>query len=45
MTDKTVKENSSQLVERGAGFLFWGLIAVTVLNLGMILGSLALFAP
>ncbi len=45
MIDKITKENLSQSTEKGAGFLFWGLIFVTVLNLSMILGSLALFAP
>ncbi len=45
MMDKTTKENLSQSTEKGAGFLLWGLIAVTVLNLGMIFGSLVLFAP
>jgi hypothetical protein len=29
----------------GTGFLFWGWIVVTLLNLGMVTASLALFAP
>ena len=51
MAEKTVKEpiamekGLSQLAAKGAGFLLWGLIFVTVLNLVMILGSLVLFAP
>ncbi len=51
MAEKTVKkpiaikEGLSQPAGRGAGFLLWGLIFVTVLNLGMVLGSLVLFAP
>ncbi len=34
-----------QPVDGGASLLFWGLIFVTVLNLGMIIGALVLFAP
>ena len=32
-------------VDRGTDFLFWGWIVVTLLNLGMVSVSLALFAP
>lgn len=51
MTEKTgkepgeVQEELPRPTERGAGFLLWGLIFVTVLNLGMIIGALAWFAP
>lgn len=31
--------------DKGTGFLFWGWVAVTILNLGMVSGSLVLFAP
>ena len=31
--------------DRGTGFLFWGWIVVTLLNLGMVSVSLAIFAP
>ncbi len=40
-----VKEDLSQPTEKGTSFLIWGLIFVTVLNLGMVFGALALFAP
>ena len=31
--------------DTGTGFLFWGWIVVTLLNLGMVSVSLAIFAP
>jgi len=31
--------------DRGTGFLFWGWIVVTLLNLVMVSVSLAIFAP
>jgi hypothetical protein len=31
--------------DRGTGFLLWGWIVVTALNLGMVTASLVLFAP
>jgi len=31
--------------DSGTGFLFWGWILVTLLNLGMVSVSLAVFAP
>jgi hypothetical protein len=31
--------------DEGTGFLLWGWIVVTLLNLGMVTASLALFAP
>jgi len=31
--------------DRGTGLLFWGWIIVTLLNLGMVTVSLAIFAP
>jgi hypothetical protein len=31
--------------DTGTGFLLWGWIVVSVLNLGMVIASLALFAP
>lgn len=31
--------------DTGTGFLFWGWIVVTLLNLGMVSVSLAVFAP
>lgn len=45
MAEKIEKETSSQPSEKGEGFLFWGLIFVTALNVGMVLWSLNLFAP
>ncbi len=32
-------------VDRGASFLFWGLVTVAAVNLAMILAALAMFAP
>lgn len=31
--------------DRGTGFLLWGWVVVTALNLGMVTASLVLFAP
>ena len=51
MTEKTIKEpmtvaeDPSPLADQGTGFLFWGLVSVVVLNLVMVIGALALFAP
>jgi hypothetical protein len=51
MVERNIKESTaledslSQPAEKGAGFLLWGWVIVTVLNLGMIITSLALFAP
>ena len=42
MVEETEKELPP---EKGAGFLFWGWIVVTVVNLTMIVVALALFAP
>lgn len=47
MTRPTSKtdEAAFQPAERGTGFLFWGWIVVTALNLGMVTIALAMFAP
>ncbi len=47
MTEATseVNDNAVQVAEKGTGFLFWGWIVVTILNLGMVTVSLAIFAP
>ncbi len=45
MAEKTVKENSLQPAERGAGFLLWGWVFVTILNMAMVIGSVAIFGP
>ncbi len=51
MTEKTTKEpmavaeDPSPPADKGAGFLFWGLVSVVVLNLVMVIGALAIFAP
>jgi hypothetical protein len=37
--------SDAQDPEEGSGLLFWGWIIVSVLNLGMVSVSLALFAP
>lgn len=47
MTETTseVNDNAVQVAEKGTGLLFWGWIVVTILNLGMVAASLAIFAP
>jgi hypothetical protein len=40
-TDKPL----SRPADDGTGFLFWGWIVVTALNLGMVTIALAMFAP
>jgi hypothetical protein len=44
-TTSEVKDNAIQPADKGTGFLFWGWIVVTILNLGMVSVSLAIFAP
>jgi hypothetical protein len=39
------KAQKGPATEKGTGFLFWGLIVVTVVNLAMVIVALALFAP
>jgi hypothetical protein len=40
-----IADNAGEPVDKGTGFLFWGWIVVTLLNLGMVTVSLAIFAP
>lgn len=40
-----INDDAVQPAGRGTGFLFWGWIVVTLLNLGMVTVSLAIFAP
>ena len=44
---KTTSETNDaiQPIDKGTGVLFWGWILVTLLNLGMVSVSLAMFAP
>lgn len=44
-TTSETKDDAVQPADRGAGFLFWGWIVVTLLNLGMVTASLVTFAP
>ena len=44
MAENTIEEPIVE-GEKGAGFLFWGLIFVAVLNLAMVIGALAIFGP
>ena len=43
--ESEVGDGALRPADRGTGFLFWGWIVVTLLNLGMVSVSLALFAP
>ena len=47
MTNATSDTGNDALrpADAGTGFLFWGWIVVTLLNLGMVTVSLAVFAP
>lgn len=47
MTQPTSKTERTafQPAEDGTGFLFWGWIVVTALNLGMVTVALVMFAP
>ncbi len=40
-----INDDALQPADSGTGFLFWGWIVVTLLNLGMVSISLAVFAP
>ncbi len=40
-----ISDDPIQPIDKGTGFLFWGWIVVTLLNLGMVSVSLAFFAP
>ena len=44
-TSKAKDKAASQPADKGTGFLFWGWVVVSILNLGMVAGSLVLFAP
>ena len=44
-TTSDINDDAVQPAGRGTGFLFWGWIVVTLLNLGMVIVSLAMFAP
>ncbi len=44
-TTSEITDNAIEPVDKGTGFLFWGWIVVTLLNLGMVGISLAIFAP
>jgi hypothetical protein len=44
-TTSEITDNAIEPVDKGTGFLFWGWILVTLLNLGMVSVSLAVFAP
>lgn len=46
MADNTAEnESATTQAEKGTGFLLWGWVIVTILNLGMVSVSLAIFAP
>ncbi len=45
MMTKTTSEIGDDTPDRDTGFLFWGWIVVTALNLVMVSVSLAIFAP
>jgi hypothetical protein len=45
MDSSTGNGGQVELADKGSGVLFWGWIVVTLLNLGMVSASLALFAP
>jgi hypothetical protein len=40
-----IDDDALQPPDEGTGFLFWGWIVVTLLNLAMVTVSLAMFAP
>ncbi len=44
-TTSEVSEDALGPADTGTGFLFWGWIIVTLLNLVMVSVSLAIFAP
>ncbi len=44
-TTLAINDGAIQPADNGAGFLFWGWIVVTILNLGMVSVSLAIFSP
>ena len=44
-TTSEINDDAVQPAGRGTGFLFWGWIVVTILNIGMVGISLAIFAP
>jgi hypothetical protein len=44
-TTSEINDDALKPADRGTGVLFWGWIAVTALNLGMVTVSLAMFAP
>ncbi|HEX9275326.1 MAG TPA: hypothetical protein VGA51_02870 [Casimicrobiaceae bacterium] len=44
-TTSEISDDAIQPIDKGTGFLFWGWIVVTLLNLGMVSVSLAFFAP
>lgn len=47
MAEKTtaVEKSLPQPDEKGTGFLLWGWVFVTILNMAMVIGALALFGP
>jgi hypothetical protein len=47
MTNATSEmgDTAPRPADKGTGILFWGWIIVTLLNLGMVTVSLAIFAP
>lgn len=44
-TTSEITDNAIEPVEKGTDVLFWGWIVVTILNIGMVSISLAIFAP
>ena len=44
-TTSETNDNAIQPIDTGTGILFWGWMVVTLLNLGMVSVSLAMFAP
>jgi len=44
-TTSEINDDAAQPPGRGTGFLFWGWIVVTLVNLGVVAVSLAVFAP
>ena len=44
-TSSEITDNAIEPVDKGTGVLFWGWMVVTLLNIGMVSISLAIFAP
>ena len=44
-TTSEITGNAIEPIDKGADVLFWGWMVVTLLNIGMVSISLAIFAP